>query len=287
MMLRLWRDHCSAYGVTIVPLASSLLRCASYCSYAAPLPYIITFCSNIFPSYFCASFSPVAFSSIASLLFASIASPHLASLHLASPRFTSSPIAHVFSLLLLVATLLVHPPLSLLPATLAHLAHLSLIYYFSLILLVATLLVHPPLSLLPATSPLPPRQLHRSYLLAIPPANSNAYHSSPSLPIPLHIWRLASRGPARVPSTVHSCPPSAPSPSPYPSFPRSLPLAVSQVTLNLLRAYPPFKEKLYFLLFPPVFLTFLTHTTRRHSSLTHLTLNLLRAYPPFKEKLLF
>ena len=205
MMLRLWRDHCSAYGVTIVPLASSLLRCASYCSYAAPLPYIITFCSNIFPSYFCASFSPVAFSSIASLLFASIASPHLASLHLASPRFTSSPIAHVFSLLLLVATLLVHPPLSLLPATPSSpsltLAHLSLVisshlYYSSL----------PSSSIprYPSSPSLPPTPS-----LITPP------HRSPSLPIPLHIWRLASRGPARVPSTVHSCPPSAPSPSPY------------------------------------------------------------------------
>ena len=188
MMLRLWRDHCSAYGVTIVPLASSLLRCASYCSYAAPLPYIITFCSNIFPSYFCASFSPVAFSSIASLLFASIASPHLASLHLASPRFTSSPIAHVFSLLLLVATLLVHPPLSLLPAT-------------------------SPLPLTHISSPsLPPTPS-----LITPP------HRSPSLItlITFGAWHLVDLL-VCPPRSTHA-PPSAPSPSPYPSFLQSSP----------------------------------------------------------------
>jgi hypothetical protein len=163
-LLRLWRDYCPACVIW-------QLCCSSALYYH--LFVLIYFRVTSAPACHLSPLAP-------SLRFHRFASPRFA-----SPRLTS--------------------------------LHLVIIAHVcSLILLVATLLVHPPLSLLPATSPLPPR----SYLLAIPPANSIAYHSSPSLPIAYHtyhIWRLASRGPARVPSTVHSCPPSAPSPSPYPS----------------------------------------------------------------------
>ena len=177
------------------PMASPLFRLRHHCSAVRHIAAMLPLCPILSPFvliYFRVTSAPACHlsPSAPSLRLHRFASPRFA-----SPRYPSPSVTcNLFSLLLLVATLLVHPPLSLLPATLAHLAHLSLIYYFSLILLVAT---------------------PRSYLLAIPPANSIAYHSSPSLPIPLHIWRLASRGPARVPSTVHSCPPSAPSPSPY------------------------------------------------------------------------
>jgi hypothetical protein len=282
MMLRLWRDHCSAYGVTIVPLASSLLRCASYCSYAAPLPYIITFCSNIFPSYFCASLSPVAFSSIASPPSLRLTSLRFTSLHLATPRHLSLVISSHFYYSSLPSSSIPRyrssPPPSLTLLT-SHSFITSHLYYSSL-----------PSSSIPRyrSSPLPPR----SYLLAISPVNSIAYHSSSPLPIAPHpsphlapgiSWTCscALHGPlmpplGAIPITLPFLPTFLP--SFLPSFPHghgqsfypltvtvshfsSLPLTLTHLTLNLLRAYPPFKEKLYFLLFPPVFLTFLTHTT--------------------------
>ena len=178
MMLRLWRDYCSAYGVTIVPLASSLLRCASYCSYAAPLPYIITFCSNIFPSYFCASLSPVAFSSIASLPSLRLTSLRFTSLHLATPRHLSLVISSHFYYSSLPSSSIPRyrssPPPSLTLLT-SHSFITSHLYYSSLPSSSIPRYRSSPLPLAHISSPSLPPSLPPTPSLITPP------HRSPSL----------------------------------------------------------------------------------------------------------
>ena len=101
-------------------MASPLFRLRHHCSAVRHIAAMLPLCPILSPFvliYFRVTSAPACHLSplAPSLRFHRFASPRFA-----SPRLTSLHlviIAHVFSLILLVATLLVHPPLSLLPAT--------------------------------------------------------------------------------------------------------------------------------------------------------------------------